>query len=68
MHSQPEDGTIPTAKGAEKKANLAKDEKIKSFWNNIGAKSEGKTIPKTTKLGQCGPGRVCTMVAGGVSR
>jgi hypothetical protein len=26
---------IPTATGSEKKANLAKDEKIKSFWDSL---------------------------------
>ena len=35
MKSKKEDSEIPTAKGGEKKANLAKDEKIKSFWNNL---------------------------------
>lgn len=45
---------IPTAKGSEKKANLAKDDKIKSYWNRLvdewlkfSAKSPEKDDSKT---------------------
>ena len=29
------DGGIPIAKSSKKKANLAKDEKIKSYWDRL---------------------------------
>ena len=35
MNFQADDGDIPTAKSSEKKANLAQDEKIKSYWNRL---------------------------------
>ena len=35
MSSNEEEGDIPVATGSEKKANLAKDEKIKSFWDAL---------------------------------
>ena len=44
---------IPTAKGSAKKANLAKDDKIKSFWDTLvndwlklRSRRERKTIPR----------------------
>ena len=35
MSSNENGGDIPIAKASEKKANLAKDEKIKSYWDTL---------------------------------
>ena len=35
MNFKADGSDIPIAKGSEKKANLAKDEKIKSYWDRL---------------------------------
>ena len=35
MNFMDKDGDIPTVKASVKKAQLAKDEKIKSFWDKL---------------------------------
>lgn len=35
MHFQEDGNDFPIARSGEKKSNLAKDEKIKGFWNNL---------------------------------
>ncbi len=35
MNFHADGSDIPIAKGNEKKANLAKDEKIKSYWDSL---------------------------------